>query len=264
MIKRTAGFGSLADIHIFVATGRIPMTMRIFGALLIVCALFATAQAADFKQPARDPKFIQSARRQDKELVHFYGRLVPGGITFNHLGSYQVIVHRVGLDRPVTLVPVTSLPYATLDALNTAARTGDVVVGALKINYGMHDPEISPGTLLLVFDGLRVHLRNVHGEDISAFDATLGPVPAGEKITPVEGAVNSGGSSVAVIGPDNSMRLYLHLASASNKQNMRQSADSNKVKLSFTIPGVIEDDNTPPVKLVKPEEAKPGTRPAKP
>ena len=240
------------------------MLTRTIGALLAATALLAPAYAANFEQPARDPKFIQSARRQDKELVHFYGRLVPGGITFNHLGSYQVIVHRVGLDRPVTLVPVTSLPYATEDALNTAARTGDVVVGALKINYGMHDPEISPGTLLLVFDGLRVHLRNVHGEDISAFDAKLGPVPAGEKLNPVEGAVNSGGSSVAAIGKDNSLRLYLHLASASNKQNLRASADSNKVLLSFNIPGLVEDDNTPPVKLVKPEEPQKGTKTSKP
>jgi len=221
---------------------------------MLALALLATAQAADFTQPARDPKFIQSARRQDKELVHFYGRLVPGGITFNHLGSYQVIVHRNGLDRPATLVPVTSLPYATQDALSDAARTGDVVVGALKINYGMHDPEISPGTLLLVFDGLRVHVRNVHGEDISAFDATLGPVPAGEKLMVVEGAINSGGSSVAAIGKDNVLRLYLQLSGASNKPNVRQSPDANKVMLSFKIPGLVDDDSTPPVKLVKPEE----------
>ena len=240
------------------------MALRTIGALIAALTMLAPVYAADFTQPARDPKFIQSARRQDKELVHFYGRLVPGGITFNHLGSYQVIVHRVGLDRPATLVPVTSLPYATQEALQTAARTGDVVVGALKINYGMHDPEISPGTLLLVFDGLRVHLRNVHGEDISAFEATLGPVPAGEKLAPVKGAVNSGGSSVATIGPDSTLRLYLQLGTAP-KANARANADANKVLLSFQIPGLVDDDGTPPSKLAKPEEpAKGSARPAKP
>src|SRR5687767_7147918 len=169
MIKRTAGFGSLAGISTFIHSGRPSMLTRISCAVIIALAMLAPALAADFTQPARDPKFIQSARRQDKELVHFYGRLIPGGITFNHLGGYQVIVHRAGLDRPVILVPVTSLPYADAEALRSAARTGDVIVGALKINFGMHEPEIMPGTLLLVYDGLRVHLRNVHGEDISSF-----------------------------------------------------------------------------------------------
>ena len=238
------------------------MFTRTLGALLIAAAMLATAHAADFKQPARDPKFIQSARRQDKELVHFYGRLVPGGITFNHLGGYQVIVHRVGLDRPVTLVPVTTLPYESLEAVHNAARTGDLVVGALKINFGMHDPEISPGTLLLVFDGLRVHLRNVHGEDISSFEATLGPVPAGEKLAPVEGAVNGGSSSLASITKDSKLRIYLQLAAAGSKA-IRQPA-ANKVMLSFQIPGLVDDDGSEPVKLAKPEETKKGSaKPAK-
>jgi hypothetical protein len=234
------------------------MLTRTMTAIIAIATLLAPAYAADFTQPARDPKFIQSARRQDKELVHFYGRMIPGGITFNHLGSYQVIVHRVGHKRPATLVPVTALPYDSIEALQKAARTSDVVVGALKINYGMHNPEISPGTLLLVFDGLRVHLRNVHGEDLSDFAASLGPIPAGHKLGQVEGAVNGGSSSLAAIGEDSTLHLYLQLGTT-----VKGKSAANKALLAFQIPGLVDDDDTPPVVLVKPEEPAKGTRPAK-
>jgi len=109
-----------------------------------------------------------------------------------------------------------------------------------------------------------VHIRNVHGEDISDFAATLGPVPAGEKLAPVEGAVNGGSSSLAAIGSDSTLRLYLQLASAT-KTNIRQTADANKVLLTFQICGLVDDDDTPPAKLVKPEEpAKGAIKPSKP
>jgi hypothetical protein len=226
---------------------------KTIGALGLAALLLGTAQAADFTQPERDPKFIQSARRQDKELAFYYGRHIPAGITFNHLGSYQAVVHRVGLDRPVTLVPVTALPYADIEALRSTARSGDVVVGALKINYGMHNPEISPGTLLLVFDGLRVHLHNVHGEDLSSFEAKLGPVPAGDKVAPVVGAINADKSSVAHIGPDSRLRLYLHLSQGTESKSLKKDG-ANKVLLEFTIPGLVDDDDSPALQLAKPEE----------
>jgi hypothetical protein len=236
------------------------MLTRTITAITALAVLMVPAHAADFTQPARDPKFIQSARRQDKELVHFYGRQIPGGITFNHLGSYQAVVHRIGQKRPVTLVPVTSLPYDSIETLQKAARTTDVVVGALRINYGMHNPPITPGVLLLVFDGLRVHLRNVHGEDLTEFDATLGPIPTGQKLGVVQGAVNSGSSSLAEIGEDSTLRLYLQLGTPDGKGKTA----ANKAQLAFKIDGLVEDDDSPPTVLVKPEEPQKGAaKPAK-
>lgn len=223
------------------------MLTRIACAFAIALALAAPAAAADFTQPERDPKFIQSARRQDKELLHFYGRLIPGGYSFNHLGGYQVVVHRAGLARPVILVPVNSLPFADEDSLRKAARTGDVVVGVLKINFGMHDPEIMPGNLLLVYDGLRVHLRNVHGEDISSFESTIGP--AG-KTAAVEGAVNAKGSSLAEITRDSMLRLNLQLAPGGSPA----ARAASKVQLEFCIPGLVDDDDSPKLELAKPAE----------
>ena len=104
----------------------------------------------------------------------------------------------------------------------------------------------------------------MHGEDISAFDATLGPVPASDKLAPVEGVVNGGSTSLASIGTDSSLRLYLQLGSANNKQNLRQTADANKVLLTFKIKGLVDDDDSAPVQLVKPEAPVKGAVKTKP
>jgi hypothetical protein len=246
------------------------MLRRMLGGTVAALALFSlgAAQAADFTQPARDPKFIQSARRQDKELGHYWGRLIPAGTQFNHLGSFQARVHRTGMERPVTLVPVASLAYGDSEALRAAGRAGDVVVGALKVTYGMHEPEIMPGTLLLVYDGLRVHLRNIHGEDISSFDATLAAAPQGSIIDPALGKLGDESSSLAAIRPDGTLELYLQLTENSGKRlvGLRGGPGNtgySKVLLSFRVPGLVEDDDSPSNKLVTPKQEEKKAKPAK-
>jgi hypothetical protein len=129
-----------------------------------------------------------------------------------------------------------------------------VVIGALKLNFGMHKPELSPGTLLMVYDGLRVHMRNVHGEDLCSFEASLGPLPAGQKARAVEGAVNSGSSSVGQIGSDSKLSIYLQLAEVSDKGAIKKVNSDNKVLLEFTVPGLVDDDDSAKLQLAKPEE----------
>jgi hypothetical protein len=104
---------------------------------------------------------------------------------------------------------------------------------------------------------LRVHLRNVHGEDISSFEATIAPVTASTKVPAVSGAINEGNTGSASISKDSVLHIYLQLGSGKS--------GSGKVALEFCIPKLVEDDNSPPLQLAKPvEQPKNATAKAKP
>lgn len=240
--------------------------LRRLGWIVAALALLATdpAISADFTQPKRDPEYIKSARRQDKELLKYWGRLIPGGTTFNHLGSYQVMVHRNGLLRPLTLIPVARLAYTDAEALRATARGGDVIVGAVKVAYGQHSPEIMPGTLLVAYDGQRVHLRNVHGENLASFDASITPTPPDARVDPAIGALADSSASLANVLPDGRMQVYLQLTSDTGRLLQASSRPGfSKVLLEFTIPGIITDDDSPQRTLVEPRVEDKRAQPAR-
>jgi hypothetical protein len=222
-------------------------------AALVAGLLWTQAsRAGDFVQVPRDPDFVKAARRQDSELLKFYGNQVPAGIRFCHNGSFKATVHRNGLDRPITLVPAEQMKFEDHTALKDAARGGDVIVGAIKLTYGSLEPQIVPGTILLLYDGLRVHLHDTHSQDIGQYSATIGPLPAGASVDPALGGLGETDHSIGSILPDGTFQIYLQLAN-SKGEAIREGQAFKKVLLQFSIPGLVDDDDSAPLQLVEPK-----------
>lgn len=219
----------------------------------------SAAAAADFTQPARDAEFIKSARRQDKELLQFYGRTIPGGTQFAHMGAFRAIVHRDGLNAPALLVPVRNAPFDSAAAFKESARGADIVVGALKLAYANHDPLIVPDTLLLRFNGLRIQLLDLHKSLIAEFPASIGDPPADAVVDATIGSLAKTEHSLANIRPDNNFELFIQLADSRGKPLKDASGALRKVRISFMIPGLVTDDDSPARELVEPGEP-PGGR----
>jgi hypothetical protein len=226
---------------------------RIAITLVIGLALvgFSLALAADFTQPERTPDFVKSCRRQDSLLKHAFGDLVPTAVTFCHRGSFKAVVHRLGLERPVTLVPVQSIPYASADDFRTAARKKPVVVGALNITYPLPEGNVIPGAHVLLYDGVKLRIVDAHGYAVTEIDAGLGDPARGAKVDPVVGVLDASPYSLADISTDCEITLYLQLTAGDRE--LRTTAGFAKVALSGTITGLVKDDNTPETKLATPK-----------
>lgn len=222
---------------------------------------FSLALAADFTQPERNPEFVKSCRRQDSLLKHAFGDLVPTAVSFSHRGSFKAVVHRLGLPRPLTLVPVQYLPYASADEFRSAARKKAVVVGALNVTFPLPEANVIPGAHILYYDGVKLRLLDAHGYAITDFEAQLGEVSPGAKVDPVIGALDTSAYSLADITPEGQITLYLQLRSGNRE--LRTAKGFVKLALGATVPGLVQDDDSPDTTLAKPrvedeEMQKPG------
>jgi hypothetical protein len=226
-------------------------------AVAVVLATFiavwaVAAVSADFTQPKRDVAFTKASRRADKALKASYGNLVPSYIDFCHQGRYQVVVHRDGLDRRLTLIPVMSLEYPDLDSMRAAARKKPILVGALEIPY-LHEPNsIEPGTHMLVYDGLRIQLRDTHNTLVSSVFGSLGKVPDGAAVDPALGTLAGTAYSLSNVTPEGRLEIYIQLTQQG--QLLKDSKGFSKVLLSASIPGLVTDDQSPDRNLAKPKE----------
>jgi hypothetical protein len=225
-------------------------------AVVFATAYVAVVAAADFTQPKRDPEFNRSCRRQDSLVKHAFGDLVPTSVNFGHRGCFKVVVHRLGLERPLTLAPVATVPYAAIEEMREAARKKPIVIGVVNVTYPQADQSIIPGVQLLMFDGARVRVLDAHGFLITQLDAQLGPVAADAKVDPVVGSFKGSPFSLSNIAPDGSIALYLQLKSGSRE--VKGPDGFEKAMLTFSIPGIVTDDDSPltPLATPKPEEGK--------
>lgn len=217
-----------------------------------------SAGAADFTQPARDAEFIKSARRQDRELLQFYGRTIPGGTQFAHVGSFRAKVHRDGLVAPCTLVPIRSAAFDGPAALRESARGTALVVGALKLAYANRDPLIVPDTLLLRYDGRQVRLLDLHKTLIGEFDAVVSEIPPDAAVDPAVGSLSESEHSLANILPDGTLQIFIQLTDTKGKP-VKDAAGFRKILLAFAIQGLVTDDDSPARELEVPGEP-PGGR----
>jgi hypothetical protein len=219
---------------------------------------FSLALAADFTQPERDPEFVKSCRRQDSLLKHAFGDLVPTAVNFSHRGSFKAVVHRLGLPRPLTLVPVQFVPFASADEFRSAARKKAVVVGALNITYPLPEANVIPGAHILLYDGVKLRLLDAHGYAITDFEATLGEVSPGAKVDPIIGSLDASAYSLAGITPEGEMTLYLQLRSGNRE--VRTTKGFVKLALSAVVPGLVQDDDSPETTLAKPKPEDEGAK----
>ena len=229
---------------------------RIVYTLVLGLALmgFSLALAADFTQPERTPDFVKSCRRQDSLLKHAFGDQVPTAVTFCHRGSFKALVHRLGLERPVTLVPVQYIPYATVDDFRTAARKKPMVVGALNITFPLPEGNVIPGAHVLYYDGFKLRIVDAHGYAVTEIDAELSDPAKDTKIDPAVGSIEGSPYSVSSISPDSKVTLYLQLRTGDRE--LRTTAGFTKVALSGTIKGLVQDDDSPQTKLATPKDEK--------
>jgi hypothetical protein len=221
----------------------------------IAFALFAAcnAWAADYTQQERDTEFIKSSRRQNATLKTYYGDMVPTEVTFNFVGSYKVVVHRDGLERPITLIPVKNVRFPDMESLRESARKNQLVVGALSITYAHQNPFINPGTHLLLYDGLNIEIRNVHGYEIAAVQASVSSPTADAEVDPVLGTIPEVSHSLANITETGNLELYLQLADDAG-QPIAEEQEFLKVLISVPLPGITDDDDSPARILVQPKE----------
>lgn len=225
-----------------------------FAVLIIACLLVAPTLAADFTQAERDIDFIKSCRRQDSSLRTYFGTLMHAGSEFFHLGGYKASIHREGLDRALWLVPVKGLPYANAEEFRAAARGNKIAVGALIVTYRNTDPAITPGTLLLMFDGYRVFLKDIHEFTNNDFKVRLKDAPPDGEIDPVLGTVTGTAFSQANITLDGDLQLYLQLTDAYGEPLLDEEGFV-KALLTVPIPGISTDDDSPYRELATPPEA---------
>jgi len=228
-------------------------------AVWTLASLCTFALAADFVQPARTSEFLKSCQRRDSELQAYFGKLMPTSLEFSHLGRFEASVHREGLSRIVTLVPVRAMPYAGADELRHAARMKRLAIGALDLPYAVTDQDISPGYYILLFDGWRVSLTNTRGRDVRKFVASLGRASADAPVDLVIGSVASTPSGLADITPEGEVQLYMQLMG--EKGALEDAAGLIKVAITFNIPGLVTDDETPERELAKPAETEETKKP---
>lgn len=220
--------------------------------LVLTCA--SLAWAADFTQAERDVDFIKACRRQDGKLTRHLGELLsPANMKFFHLGSYKATIHRDGLDRALWLVPVKSLPYTDLDEMRSAARGNPISVGALITAYSHSDPKLTPGTFVLMYDGLRVRLVDPFEYQVNQIKVALEPAPADDELDPALGTVTGTAFSQACIEADGDLLLYLQLTGEGSEPLMDEDGFV-KLKLTIPIPGIATDDDSPDRDLAEPAE----------
>jgi len=219
----------------------------------IIVILTSATWAADFTQAERDSNYIKSCRRQDQALDTYFAELVPPDVVFNHSGAYTVTVHREGLARPITLIPVHSLCFADVTTLRESSRSKPVVIGAIEITYAHNEPLIKPGTHLLLFNGVRFIIRDVHGFDTAAINAKVEEVPAAATVDPALGTLAGSAYSLANITPEGELQIFLQLCDENGKA-LKQDDGFQKVLLSAPVAGLVADDDTPLRELAQPAE----------
>lgn len=230
------------------------LRLNLFLAILIITSVLgAPASAADYAQAERDIDFIKSCRRQDSSLRTYFGNLMQASSEFFHLGSFKASIHREGLDRALWLVPIKGLPYANVDEFRAAARGNKIAVGALIVTYRNADPAITPGTLLLMFDGYRVFLKDIHEFTNNDFKVTLTDAPPEGVIDPALGTVTGTAFSQANITLNGDLQLYLQLTDAYGEPLLDEEGFV-KALLTVPIPGISTDDDSPYRELATPPE----------
>ncbi len=226
---------------------------RIVLTLVIGLALigFSLALAADFTQPERNPEFIKSCRRQDSLLKHAFGDLVPTAVNFSHRGSFKAVVYRLGLPRPLTLVPAQFVPYASAEEFRSAARKKAIVVGALNITYPLPEANVIPGAHILLYDGVELRVLDAHGYAITDFDVQLGELSPEARVDPAIGSLDTSAFSLANITPEGQITLYLQLRPGNRE--LRTTKGFVKLALTAQVPGLVQDDDSPATTLAKPK-----------
>ncbi|MBN2080923.1 hypothetical protein JW859_01825 [bacterium] len=211
------------------------------------------AWAADFTQTERSFDFNRDCRRQDNKMNAYFGDIMQPGASFHHLGAFKAVIHRDGLDRTLQLVPIKCLPFADADALRASARGNPLAVGALTIAYPQTDADIAPGTFILLFDGYRVRIVDVHEYILNKYKVDLQPAPADAPLDEALGTVTGTAYSQAQITPEGDLILYLQLSEDGDEALMDESGFT-KLMLSFRVPGIATDDDSPYRELAEPEE----------
>lgn len=215
--------------------------------------LASMAWAADFTQTERDVDFIKACRRQDLSLEKHFGNLIKPDTGFFHLGGFKALIHRDGLDRPLWLVPVKSVPATGADEFKALARGNPRAVGVLTVAYGNDDPKVSPGSFVLMYDGLRVRLVDVREYIVNQLDITLKQAPADGELDVNLGTVTGTAYGQANITPDSDLEIYLQLEDEYGKPLMDE-AGFCKLLMTIPIAGLATDDDSPYHELAIPEE----------
>jgi len=230
------------------------MVVRVLVIALVTCCC-SIAWAADFTQAERDVDFIKASRRQDASLTRHLGELLyPAGVRFFHLGSFKAQIHRDGLDRALWLIPVKSLPYSSLDEMRTAARGNPISVGALVTAYPHEDPSLTPGTFVLLYDGLRVRFVDHWEYQVNRIKADLDNAPADDVLDPVLGTVSGTAFGQSNITPEGDLELYLQLTMEESNEPLMDDDGFVKLKLTIPVPGIATDDDSPYLDLAEPAD----------
>ena len=221
-------------------------------ATILALVWAAVALGADFTQPARDVEFTKNSRRADKMLKATYGELVPADVDFCYQGRFLVTVHREGLDRHLSLIPACSLDYPDAETLRAAARKKPVLVGALDIPFYHESASIEPGTHMLLYDGLRLQMRDTHNHLVASVLADIGPAPEDAKVDPVIGTLDGTPTSIANVTPEGRLELFIQLSQSGKALTSEHSFV--KLLVSAEVPGIVTDDSSPERQLAVPKE----------
>jgi hypothetical protein len=233
--------------------------------LLGVCALIwltaALGWAADFSQPERDAEYTKSCKRQDAKMDKYFGDMLPGDIGFAHEGRFRVIVTRHDIERRLTLVPTNAAPYASLEELKSSVWGNHLSVGYLEMPYALDKPALPPGSYVIEFDGLKVHLMDYVGYEYASFPATIELPGSDAPLAPTQGKLGASKTGLAYITPEDGLLLYVQFNDSKGKP-VRDEQGYAKALVRFTIPGLTVDDKPDipadaPAKKEAPKEAAP-------
>ena len=213
----------------------------LLGVGALVWLVAASAFAADFTQPEPDVESAKAAKRQDAKMEAYFGDMLPGEIAFAHEGRFRVTVTRNNIERRLTLVPINVAPYASLDELQASVWGSHLPLGYLDMPYANAEPAIPPGTYLIEFDGLKVHLVDYVGYEWASFAAEIELPGDGAPLAPEQGSLGKAVHSLGYVQPSGEMLLYIQF-SDSNGKPVKDEAGYAKAVVSFTIPGVVEDE----------------------
>lgn len=222
----------------------------LLGVGALIWMLAAVAFAGDFTQPERDAEYAKAAKRLDAKMDSYFGDMLPGAISFAHEARYRVVVLRSQIERRLTLVPINAAPYASLDELKASVWGNHLPVGYLELPYACTKPSIPPGSYLIEFDGLKVHLVDYVGYEWASFPATIELPGPDAPVAKEQGSLERSKTGVACITPASELLLYVQFSDENGKP-VRDEAGYAKAVVSFTIPGLVEDDGSTPLPKVE-------------
>ncbi len=214
----------------------------LLGVCAVIWLLAASAMAADFTQPERDVEYAKASKRLDAKMDSYFGDMLPGAITFAHEGRFRVAVMRNRLERRVSLVPINLAPYASLEDLKASVWGNHLPIGYLDLPYANTTPAIPPGSYLIKFDGLKVHLVDYVGYEWASFNAKIELPGPDAPVDEGQGSLDKARNGVAYITPASELLLYVQFSD----DNGKPAADEQgftKAVVSFTIPGLVDDES---------------------